>query len=83
MSARPLPTHPGKSAAPATSAKAVGQGARSNMSRLMSLFEMIGAGYDRWNQRQALGRLSDHQLRDIGVSRADVDEEVRKPFWRA
>lgn len=39
-------------------------------------------GYERWRQRQALMRLDDHLLKDIGVSRADVDTEVRKPFWR-
>ncbi|TWB77999.1 DUF1127 domain-containing protein [Azospirillum brasilense] len=37
-------------------------------------------GYERW--RQALMRLDDHLLKDIGVSRADVDSEVSKPFWR-
>lgn len=84
MSARPLPTHTGSSAAaPATSAKAGVQGARSLTRRLFILFEMIGESYDRWHQRQALARLSDHQLRDIGISRSDVEEEVRKPFWRS
>ncbi|QCO01160.1 DUF1127 domain-containing protein [Azospirillum argentinense] len=39
-------------------------------------------GYERWRQRQALMRLDDHLLKDIGVSRADVDSEVSKPFWR-
>jgi uncharacterized protein YjiS (DUF1127 family) len=37
---------------------------------------------DRRRQRSALDRLSDHMLKDIGVSRADVDFEARKPFWR-
>ena len=41
----------------------------------------LGA-YERWRQRQALMRLDDHLLKDIGVSRADVDNEVNKPFWR-
>ena len=39
-------------------------------------------GYDRWQQRQALMRLDEHLLKDIGLSRADVENEVRKPFWR-
>ena len=39
-------------------------------------------GYDRWRQRQALMRLDEHLLKDIGLSRADVENEVRKPFWR-
>lgn len=38
--------------------------------------------YERWRQRQALMRLDDHLLKDIGLSRADVEAEVRKPFWK-
>lgn len=40
-----------------------------------------------WQQRAAervhLAGLSDHHLKDIGVSRADVEAEARKPFWMA
>ncbi|HWA48981.1 MAG TPA: DUF1127 domain-containing protein [Dongiaceae bacterium] len=36
----------------------------------------------RWLQRARLDRLSDHMLKDLGISRADVSREVRKPFWR-
>jgi uncharacterized protein YjiS (DUF1127 family) len=39
--------------------------------------------YYRWRQRQALMRLDDHLLKDIGVSRADADLEGSKPFWKA
>ncbi|PWC53036.1 DUF1127 domain-containing protein [Azospirillum sp. TSO22-1] len=38
--------------------------------------------YDRWRQRQALMRLDDHLLKDIGVSRADAESEAIKPFWK-
>ncbi|WP_448190512.1 DUF1127 domain-containing protein [Azospirillum sp. sgz301742] len=38
--------------------------------------------YGRWRQRQALMRLDDHLLKDIGVSRADADLEGTKPFWK-
>lgn len=37
----------------------------------------------RARQRRDLAALSDHSLRDIGMSRADVDFEIGKPFWRA
>ena len=37
---------------------------------------------ERSRQRRALGQLSDHMLRDIGVSRADAWAEADKPFWR-
>lgn len=36
---------------------------------------------DRWRQRQMLGALSERMLSDIGLSRADVEIECRKPFW--
>ena len=40
----------------------------------------------RWRetrrQRQHLAALDDRMLRDIGLSRSDVQVEVEKPFWR-
>lgn len=33
--------------------------------------------------RRALAKLSDRDLRDIGVTRNDACYEMRKPFWRA
>lgn len=39
--------------------------------------------YDRARERRALLGLSDPQLRDIGISRADAGGEGDKPFWRA
>jgi uncharacterized protein YjiS (DUF1127 family) len=39
-----------------------------------------------WQQRaydrRQLQSLSDHMLRDIGLTRADVFAEASKPFWR-
>jgi len=37
----------------------------------------------RARDRRALQRLDHHMLHDIGLSAADVDHEVSKPFWRA
>lgn len=37
----------------------------------------------RLSQRHHLGQLSDTMLSDIGLSRADVELEVSKPFWRS
>ena len=37
----------------------------------------------RARQRRDLAALSDYSLRDIGLSRADVEFEIRKPSWRA
>ena len=36
----------------------------------------------RRRQRLQLKDLDDHILRDIGISRAEADREMRKPFWR-
>ncbi|MGP3789599.1 MULTISPECIES: DUF1127 domain-containing protein [Pseudomonas] len=39
----------------------------------------------RWHQlyrqRQQLAALSDATLKDIGVSRADIEVESQRPFW--
>jgi uncharacterized protein YjiS (DUF1127 family) len=39
----------------------------------------------RWfevcRQRRLLASLSDDALKDIGVSRADIQQEVERPFW--
>ena len=40
------------------------------------------ATYARAQQRRALLSLDDRMLKDIGLTRADVDGECRKPFWR-
>ncbi len=37
---------------------------------------------NRHRQRRVLDGLSDHMLKDLGVSRAEVDREISKPFWR-
>ncbi len=37
----------------------------------------------RERDRRTLQALDDRLLRDIGVSRGEVEREVSKPFWRA
>jgi uncharacterized protein YjiS (DUF1127 family) len=41
----------------------------------------------QWRRRQRelgeLARLGERELRDIGVTPAEVAAELRKPFWRA
>lgn len=41
----------------------------------------------RWQavrfEREHLASFDDRMLQDIGLSRADVEREYRKPFWRA
>lgn len=40
------------------------------------------AWLERMRARRQLAGLSDDMLKDIGVSRADVEHVVEKPFWR-
>ena len=40
------------------------------------------AWQERSRQRHHLASLSDHMLRDIGLSRADVMAEATKRFWQ-
>ncbi len=41
----------------------------------------------RWartsKQRRDLGQLSEHQLKDIGITPDSVKQETTKPFWAA
>ncbi|WP_395019408.1 DUF1127 domain-containing protein [Dongia sp.] len=43
----------------------------------------VAEGFRRARQRRDLAALSDHNLRDIGLTRSDVEGEIGKPFWRA
>jgi uncharacterized protein YjiS (DUF1127 family) len=36
----------------------------------------------RKSSRRELAEMSDYELRDVGLTRADVWREVSKPFWR-
>ena len=38
---------------------------------------------ERFHQRRALRELSDHLMQDLALSKADVEAEAHKPFWRA
>jgi uncharacterized protein YjiS (DUF1127 family) len=38
--------------------------------------------HERAHERRQLMQLSDHMLRDIGISRAEALGEAEKPFWQ-
>ena len=38
--------------------------------------------WDRAWQRHHLLQLDDHLLKDIGLTRGDVEREAAKPFWK-
>ena len=46
--------------------------------RVMKTYRLFSA---RSRQRRQLRRLSDHQLKDIGISRGEAINEADKPFW--
>lgn len=35
-----------------------------------------------YRQRHALEALDDRMLKDIGITRCDVEREISRPFWR-
>jgi uncharacterized protein YjiS (DUF1127 family) len=45
-------------------------------------FAILLDGLERARQRRALASLSDTMLKDIGLSRRDVERECRRSFWR-
>jgi uncharacterized protein YjiS (DUF1127 family) len=55
-------------------------GRRLNVLRF--IFDGVAVWQERRRQRSALSRLDNRMLRDIGLSLADVEHEIAKPFWR-
>jgi uncharacterized protein YjiS (DUF1127 family) len=49
--------------------------------RLSRVLDTLAEWQERSRQRRHLMALNDHLLKDIGLSRADVVRESRKPFW--
>jgi uncharacterized protein YjiS (DUF1127 family) len=60
----------------------VGHHDRSLASGAQRALDLLLIWYQRSQQRRQLQSLSDHMLRDIGLTRADVFAESSKPFWR-
>jgi uncharacterized protein YjiS (DUF1127 family) len=46
------------------------------------LFERLAQWQERSRQRDHLQRLDDRLLKDIALTRADIEREIRKRFWR-
>jgi uncharacterized protein YjiS (DUF1127 family) len=45
-------------------------------------FNWYGCRHDAVRQRRDLLRLSDDMLKDVGLTRADIEGEFAKGFWR-
>ena len=49
---------------------------------VLSVLDLLSTWFDRARQRRHLHALDDRMLKDIGLTRADVEFEARKHFWR-
>lgn len=49
---------------------------------LTGIVDTLDSWMARHRQRRRLAELSDRDLHDIGITRADVWRECQKPFWR-
>jgi uncharacterized protein YjiS (DUF1127 family) len=57
-------------------------GTRSFTAWPAALLRALFTWQERARQRHALLALDDHLLKDIGLSRAAIECEAAKPFWR-
>lgn len=48
----------------------------------VKLLNLLLSWQERWIERRRLEEMDDTTLRDIGLTRADIHQEVRKPFWQ-
>ena len=53
------------------------------MMGLLLVSAMLLTWQQRASERSHLASLSDHHLKDMGLSRAEAQHEVQKPFWLA
>ena len=51
-------------------------------SLILRSFDALLTWLERAGSRRSLASMSDFQLKDVGLSRADVQGEIDKPFWR-
>jgi uncharacterized protein YjiS (DUF1127 family) len=49
---------------------------------LVGLADKVLGWIDRARSRRSLALMDDRMLRDIGVDRGTVAQEMQKPFWR-
>ncbi len=50
---------------------------------LRNFVDILLRWQERVQSRRQLTMMDSHILNDIGVTRAEIDAEVRKPFWRS
>lgn len=82
-----MPTNEGTALAPVTAPVAATAAAGTPVIRgvkalVVVIADLVMTWHERHCQRRHLSGLDDRLLKDIGLSRADIESEVRKPFWR-
>jgi uncharacterized protein YjiS (DUF1127 family) len=60
----------------------ISTGARLIAKDMLALVAIIALWHKRHHQRRSLRFLDDRTLRDIGLTREQIDEQIRTPFWR-
>jgi uncharacterized protein YjiS (DUF1127 family) len=56
-------------------------GRRSLAGLVRAAWRQLRRWHSLYRQRQQLAAMSDEMLKDIGLSRADIETEVSRPFW--
>lgn len=56
---------------------------RSSVTQKMNdLIKTLQVWLDRHHQRKQLASMDDGQLFDLGLTRKQVEVEIKKPFWK-
>ena len=55
--------------------------ATSRFGPILQFYSRLAEAYRIYRERQALLALSDHTLKDIGLSRGDAHREANRRFW--
>ena len=71
-----------RSAAAALPLRAAAPPRRTVQQLVLLIADVIALWRERARSRKQLLRLDDALLKDIGITRADVERETMKPFWR-
>lgn len=55
---------------------------RADLPRKANVGSVLKCWLQKYRSRQLLATLDRRQLKDIGITREEALQEIRKPFWR-
>jgi uncharacterized protein YjiS (DUF1127 family) len=55
---------------------------RSTPALIADMIALVRVWRDRHHARRQLAVMSERELQDIGICRAEIADEIGKPFWR-